>query len=303
MPRLAGIISSSDNICLSICISALSWLQYLIHPVKPGLLILTSLNRFPDWLGEDFSNVVIFSEASSPFILYCMSHLLATIALWLFVAICVIPSDNVMKGHLEMNDASCHSLDLSFSISLCHPLIHLLSFLNLGALWKGSRSNQRVGYLDWGHLCSLYVGSGLTRCFLRQSVIQRCPSGSAQTLLTTHTLSRAQCQAMDYLTEWTDWRLPLFPGNPTACRLLALFWFERGQNTRFFWPTLPVSSGYRPQLRASTLHIRKNSKRARAKATASCTSGWQCLCLGWTRVKFYHSFPALLSFASSWCCC
>ncbi len=118
-----------------------------------------------------------------------------------------------------------------------------------------------------------------------------------------HTLSRAQCQAMDYLTECTDWSLPLFPGNPTACRLLALFWFERGQNTRFFWPTLPVSSGYRPQLRASTLHIRKNSKRARAKATASCTSGWQCLCLGWTRVKFYHSFPALLSFASSWCCC
>ncbi len=118
-----------------------------------------------------------------------------------------------------------------------------------------------------------------------------------------HTQSRAQCQAMDYLTECTVWRLPLFPGKPTACRLLALFWFERGQNTRCFWPTLPVSSGYRPQLRASTLHIRKNSKRARAKATASCTSGWQCLCLGWTRVKFYHSFPALLSFASSWCCC
>ncbi len=87
---------------------------------------------------------------------------------------------------------------------------------------------------------------------------------------------------MDYLTECTVWRLPLFPGNPTTCRLharglLALFWFERGQNTRCFWPTLPVSSGYRPQQWASTLHIRKNSKRARAKATASCTSGRQCL--------------------------
>lgn len=177
--------------------------------------------------GRRFLKCSYFSEASSPFILYCMSHLLATIAVWLFVAICVIPSDNVMKGHLEMNDASCHSLDLSFSISLCHPLIHLLSFLNLGALWKGSRSNQRVGCLDWGHLCSLYV-LGWPDAFSGNPSFNAVHPDQLRHSSQPHTQSRAQCQAMDYLTECTIWRLPLFPGNPTTCRLharrlLALF--------------------------------------------------------------------------------
>ncbi len=132
----------------------------------------------------------------------------------------------------------CHSLDRSFSISLCHPLIYLLSFLNLGALWKGSRSNQRVGYLDWGHLCSLYVGSGLTRCFLRQSVIQRCPSGSAQTLLTTtHTIQSSMSghglldrvyRLKTSSLSWKTYRLQ------AACPLLV---WERSEYTLFLTNT------------------------------------------------------------------
>lgn len=150
--------------------------------------------------GRRFLKCSYFSEASSPFILYCMSHLLATIAVWLFVAICVIPSDNVMKGHLEMNDASCHSLDLSFSISLCHPLIHLLSFLNLCALWKGSRSNQRVGCLDWGHLCSLYVGSAdpmLSQAIRHSTLPVRISSGTPHNHTHNPELN---------VRQWTTWR-------------------------------------------------------------------------------------------------
>lgn len=112
---------------LTIYILSISILFYLICWVKPGWLILTSLNQCPDWLGADFSNVVIPQRHLHPlFFTLCFIYWQPSIAVWLFVAICVIPSDNVMKGHLEMNDAPCHSLDLSFSISLSA----ILSFIS-----------------------------------------------------------------------------------------------------------------------------------------------------------------------------
>lgn len=44
-----------------------------------------------------------------------------------------------------MNDAPCQAFYRSFFISLSNHLIHLLLLLNLGALARGSRSNQIVG--------------------------------------------------------------------------------------------------------------------------------------------------------------
>ncbi len=125
---------------------------------------------------------------------------------------------------------------ISPSLSLSAILfIHLLSFLNLGALWKGSRSNQRVVCLDWGHLCSLYVDPMLSQTI----IIQRCPSGSAQALLTTtHTIQSSMSGngLLDGVYRLKTSSLSWKPYHLQAsCRgLLALFWFERGQNTRCF---------------------------------------------------------------------
>lgn len=223
-------------------------------------------------------------SSKASFILYCMFHLLQpSIAVWLFVAICVIPSDNVMKGHLEMNDAPCHSLDFSFSISLCHTLIHLLSFLNLGAL-AGRGADLIREWAAWiGGICvASALAPGWPDAFSGNPSFSTALSRSAQALLTTtHTIQSSMsghglldwvnCLKTSYLY-WKPYHLLVW-----CPWLLALFWFERGQNTRCFRPALPVSSGYRPQPRASTVYIRKNSKRARAKATASCNSGRQCL--------------------------
>lgn len=150
---------------------------------------------------------------------------------------------------------------ISPSLSLSLPYSHSsLVFFELGcSCWKGSRSNQRVGCLDWGHLCSLCVGSGLTQCFFRQSVIQRCPVRDQlrPLLTTTHTIQSSMSghgllDGVNRLkTSYLSWKLyHLLASSPW---LLALFWFERGQNTRRFRPALPVSSGFRPQRRASTV--------------------------------------------------
>lgn len=49
-----------------------------------------------------------------------------------------------------MKDAPCQAFCLSFFISLSNHLIHLLLLLNLGALARGSRSNQIAGLWSTG---------------------------------------------------------------------------------------------------------------------------------------------------------
>lgn len=194
-------------------------------------------------------------EASSLFILYCMSHLLATI--YRSATVCCNLRDTQWQCYERpFRDEWCSlSLPRSLLLYLSLPSSHssLVSFELGRSCWKGSRSNQRVGAWIGG----IRVGSALTRCFLRQSVIQRPP---VQALLTT-TQSRAQCQAMDYLTEWAVWRLFSPSRKPdhmlASCpQLLVLFWFERGQNPRCF-RAARLSSGCRPRQWASTVCIGK----------------------------------------------
>lgn len=149
-----------------------------------------------------------------------------------------------------MKDAPCQAFCLSFFISLSNHLIHLLLLLNLGALARGSRSNQIAGPRSTGpggHRCLPIAGTTLTPSHSRQSVIQANLSisvlanpGCSVFSRLAFNFSQAACVAcfktlhpssvgfFSALVSWKTYHL-LAPGQP-----IVPSWSGRGQNTCCF---------------------------------------------------------------------
>lgn len=255
------------------------------------------------------------SEASSPFILYSMFHLLATI--YSSVTVCCNLCDTQWQCYERpFRDEWC-SLSLPRSLllylSLCHTLIHLLSFLNLGAL-AGRGADLIREWAAWiGGICvASALAPGWPNAFSGNPSFSVALSDISSGLSSQpHTQSRAQCQAMDYLTEWTVWRLPIFPGNYTTCWLQARGCLPSSglREVRIhvvsdqLCQSPQVSDPSREHQPSRKKTVREHEQRQRppvilAGNVLRCFNTWFG-CLVRTQVQFYPSPSALVSFASS----